>query len=415
MFRQLSKSEFGDPVTDIKLARRVTSIRVSPSTAAAQKARDLKAEGRDILDLTVGEPDFDTPPSIKEAGIEAIRSGETKYTPVNGTVALRNAIQHDFGARLGIEFGHDQICVGGGGKQVIFVALMATVEEGDEVIIPAPYWVSYPDMVVANDGTPVIVPCGDDTGFKLRPEALEAAITPNTRWLILNAPSNPTGAAYSPDELAALGEVLSRHPHVSILCDEIYDRIWFADYPIKSIVSVVPSLAGRTLVVNGVSKSYAMTGWRIGYGVGPAKLIGAINKLQSQMSSCPSSISQAAAAAALTGDQSSIESTVAVYKQRRDRAVELINEIPGLRCTVPDGAFYLFPSCSGAIGKKTAEGKVIESDLDFVLYLLETAGVASVHGGAYGVEPHFRISTATSMDVIEAACDRIAKACAALV
>lgn len=402
-------------MTDIKLARRVTSIRVSPSTAAAQKARDLKAEGRDILDLTVGEPDFDTPDSIKEIGIQAIHSGETKYTPVNGTIALRNAIQHDFGTRLGINFGHEQISVGGGGKQIIFVALMATVEEGDEVIIPAPYWVSYPDMVVANGGTPVIVPCGENLGFKLTPEALEAAITPNTRWLILNTPSNPTGAAYTPDELAALGEVLLRHPHVFILCDEIYDRIWFADYPVKSIVSVVPGLIDRTLVVNGVSKSYAMTGWRIGYGVGPVKLIGAINKLQSQMSSCPSSISQAAAAAALTGDQSSIETSVAVYKQRRARAVELINAIPGLHCRVPDGAFYLFPSCAGAIGKTTAEGKVIENDLDFVLYLLEGVGVASVHGGAYGLEPYFRISTATSTEIIEAACERIAKACAALV
>ncbi len=401
-------------MTDIQLATRVTSIRVSPSTAANQRARDLKAEGRDILDLTVGEPDFDTPDAIKEAGIAAIRAGETKYTSVNGTLALRNAIQHDFGTRLGMEFGHDQICVGGGGKQVIFVALMATVEEGAEVIIPAPYWVSYPDMVVANGGTPVIVPCGEETGFKLGPDTLEAAITPNTRWLILNTPSNPTGAAYSADELAALGEVLSRHPHVFVLCDEIYDRIWFDETPIRSIVSVVPELAERSLVINGVSKSYAMTGWRIGYGVGPAKLVGAINKLQSQMSSCPSSISQAAAAAALTGEQSSIAASVAVYKERRDRAVALINAVPGLNCTLPDGAFYLFPSCAGLIGKTTPEGKLIENDLDFVLYLLETAGVASVHGGAYGVEPHFRISTATSMEVIEAACARIAKACADL-
>ena len=402
-------------VTDLKLARRVTSIRVSPSTAAAQKARDLKAEGRDILDLTVGEPDFDTPDSIKDVGINAIQSGETKYTPVNGTIALRNAIQHDFGTRLGIEFGHDQISVGGGGKQIIFVTLMATVEEGDEVIIPAPYWVSYPDMVVANGGSPVIVPCGEDAGFKLTPEALAAAITPNTRWLILNTPSNPTGAAYTPAELTALGEVLKRHPQVFILCDEIYDRIWFADVPVQSIVSAVPDLTDRTLVINGVSKSHAMTGWRIGYGVGPVKLIGAINKLQSQMSSCPSSIGQAAAAAALTGDQSSIETSVAVYRQRRDRAVALINAIPGLHCCVPDGAFYLFPSCAGLIGKKTPDGKVIRNDLDFGLYLLETVGVASVHGGAYGMEPYFRISTATSMEIIEAACERIAKACAALV
>lgn len=401
-------------MTDIKLTRRVTSIRESPSTAANQKARDLKAEGRDILDLTVGEPDFDTPDSIKDVGIKAIQDGETKYTPVNGSIALRNAIQHDFGKRLGIEFGHDQISVGGGGKQIIFVAMMATVEEGDEVIIPAPYWVSYPDMVIANGGTPVIVPCSEEAGFKLTPDTLEAAITPSSRWLILNTPSNPTGAAYTPDELVALGEVLLRHPQVHILCDEIYDRIWFADYDVKSIASMVPDLFERTLVVNGVSKSYAMTGWRIGYGVGPVKLIGAINKLQSQMSSCPSSISQAAAAAALVGDQSSIEACVAAYKQRRDHAVEMINAIPELSCLSPDGAFYLFPSCAGVIGKTTPDGKVIENDLDFVLYLLDGVGVASVHGAAYGVEPHFRISTATSMQTIEAACDRIAQACAAL-
>lgn len=401
-------------MSDIKLARRVTSIRVSPSTAAAQKARDLKAEGRDILDLTVGEPDFDTPDSIKAVGIAAIKDGQTKYTPVNGTTALRNAIQYDFSTRLGMSFGHDRISVSGGGKQIIFVALMATVEEGDEVIIPAPYWVSYPDMVIANGGTPVIVPCGDEAGFKLTPDALDAAITPNTRWLILNSPSNPTGAAYTPEELVALGAVLLRHPQVFVLCDEIYDRIWFADYAVKSIVSVVPELTDRALVVNGVSKSYAMTGWRIGYGVGPVRLIGAINKLQSQMSSCPSSISQAAAAAALTGDQSSIDASVAVYRKRRDRAVDLINAIPGLHCRVPDGAFYLFPSCAGVIGKSTPEGKVIETDLDFVLHLLETVGVASVHGGAYGLEPYFRISTATSSVIIEAACARIAQACAAL-
>ncbi len=401
-------------MSDIKLARRVTSIRISPSTAAAQKARDLKAEGRDIVDLTVGEPDFDTPDSIKAVGAQAIRDGDTKYTPVNGTVALREAIQHDFGTRLGMSFGHDRISVGGGGKQIIFVALMATVEEGDEVIIPAPYWVSYPDMVIANGGTPVIVPCGEAAGFKITPEALEAAITRNTRWLILNSPSNPTGAAYTPEELKALGAVLLRHPQVFVLCDEIYDRIWFAEDPVKSIVSVVPDLTDRTLVVNGVSKSYAMTGWRIGYGVGPVRLIGAINKLQSQMSSCPSSISQAAAAAALTGDQSSIEASVAVYKERRDRAVSLINAIPGLHCRVPDGAFYLFPSCAGAIGKTTPDGKVIESDLDFVLYLLDGVGVASVNGGAYGLEPYFRISTATSTEIIEDACARIAKAMADL-
>lgn len=401
-------------LSNIKLASRVTSIRVSPSTAAAQKVRDLQAEGRRIFNLTVGEPDFDTPDHIKAAAIRAMESGETKYTPVNGTVELRKAIQHDFKTRLGIDCGLNEICVGGGAKQVLFVALMATVEPGDEVIVPAPYWVSYPDMVIANGGTPVIVPCGEEVGFKLTPDALEAAITPNTRWVILNSPSNPTGAAYSADELRALGQVLLRHPHVMVLCDEIYDRIWFADFEPCSILTVLPELKPQALVVNGVSKSYAMTGWRIGYGIGPLALIEAINKLQSQMSSCPSSISQAAAAAALTSDQHSVDEAVAVYRQRRDRAHALINAIPGLSCRLPDGAFYLYPSCAGMIGKRTPDGKTIGNDLDFSLYLLEAAGVASVHGGAYGLEPYFRISTATSMEIIDAACAAIARACEAL-
>ncbi|KFB08337.1 aspartate transaminase [Nitratireductor basaltis] len=401
-------------MTSQKLANRVTSIRVSPSVAAAQKVRDLKAQGREILNLTVGEPDFDTPEDIKRAGIQAIEGGDTKYTAVNGTEALREGIQHDFATRLGIKCELDQICVGGGAKQILFVSMMATVEEGTEVIVPAPYWVSYPDMVVANGGTPVIVECGEDVGFKLTPEALEAAITPKTRWVILNSPSNPTGAAYSGEELRALAAVVKRHPHVLVMCDEIYDRIWFADFKAESILGVAPELAEQALVVNGVSKSYAMTGWRIGYAVGPKFLIDAINKLQSQMSSCPSSVSQAAAAAALTGPQGAVDKTVKVYKERRDRAHALINDIPGLSCTLPDGAFYLYPSCAGVIGKTTPQGKRIENDLDFVLYLLEQAGVASVHGGAYGLEPYFRISTATSMDIIEAACAKIAEAVAEL-
>lgn len=399
----------------IKLAARVTNIRVSPSTAAAQKVRDLKAEGREILNLTVGEPDFDTPDTIKAAAISAINAGYTKYTSVNGTEDLRKAIQNDYKFRLNIDCELNEICVGGGAKQVLFVALMATVEEGDEVIIPAPYWVSYPDMVIANGGTPVIVKCGEDVGFKLTPTALEAAITPNTKWVILNSPSNPTGAAYNSDELRALGSVLLKHPHVLVMCDEIYDRIWYAEFEACSILGVVPELKNQALVSNGVSKSYAMTGWRIGYAVGPLDLINAINKLQSQMSSCPSSISQAAAAFALTDNQSSVTKSVEVYRARRDRAYELINAIPELSCTLPDGAFYLFPSCAGTIGKTTPQGKKIESDLDFGLYLLDTVGVASVHGGAYGLEPYFRISTATSMEEIEAACAKIAKACAALV
>lgn len=399
----------------VKLARRVTDIKISPSTAAAQKARDLKAEGRDIVDLTVGEPDFDTPDAIKQAAIAAIRAGDTKYTPVNGTIALRKAIQHDYASRLGIETALDRICVGGGAKQILFLALAATVEAGDEVIIPAPYWVSYPDMVVANGGTPVIVPCGEEVRFKLTPAVLEAAITPATRWVVLNTPSNPTGVAYAAEELQALGAVLQKHPQVLVLCDEIYDRIWYADFAVKSIVSVVPELAERALVVNGVSKSHAMTGWRIGYGVGPKVLIDAINKLQSQSSSCPSSISQAAAAAGLTGEQGSVEASVEIYRERCEKTWERLNAIEGLSCVRPDAAFYLYPNCGGLIGKRTPEGKTIENDLDFVIYLLESVGVASIHGAAYGMEPHFRISTATSMEVLEDGCGRIEKACRALV
>ncbi|MCZ7909001.1 aspartate transaminase [Agrobacterium leguminum] len=395
-------------------ASRVSKIRVSPSTAAAARARELKAAGRDIADLTVGEPDFDTPDAVKAAAHAAIDRGETKYTAVNGTPALRKAIIGDFQKRLGITYSDSEICVGGGAKQILFLALMASVENGAEVIIPAPYWVSYPDMVIANDGTPVIVACPEETGFKLTAEALEAAITPKTLWLILNAPSNPTGAAYSEAELRALGDVLQRHPHVMVLSDDIYDQVWFRNEPMKTLVAVVPELKDRVLLTNGVSKSYAMTGWRIGYGAGPAALVAAINKLQSQMSSCPSSVSQAAAAHALSGDQTFVTESVAVYKQRRDYASSRLNAIPGLSCMVPDGAFYLYPSCAGVIGKTTADGKVIENDLDFVLYLLDSVGVAALQGAAYGLSPYFRISFATSMEVLEDACNRIESAVAAL-
>lgn len=400
-------------MSNFKPAARVARIKPSPSVAAAARARELKAAGKDLIDLTVGEPDFDTPDAVKAVGIAAIETGDTKYTPVNGTPALRQAIRNRMAARTGITYGDDQISVGGGAKQIIFVALMASVDDDAEVIIPAPYWVSYPDMVLANDGKPVIVACPEAAGFKLTPEALESAITPKTRWLILNAPSNPTGAAYSDAELQALAAVLERHPHVWVMTDEIYDEIWFEDRPLSSIVRIAPQLADRVFVVNGVSKSYAMTGWRIGYGVGPAPLVGAINKLQSQMSSCPASMSQAAAAAAMAGDQSFITDCVKVYKHRRDIAVDAINAIAGLSCAVPSGAFYLYPNCGGVIGKVTPAGKTIETDLDFVLYLLDS-GVAAIHGAAYGLSPHFRISTATSTELVEEACRRIAKACAAL-
>ena len=395
-------------------ASRVARIKVSPSTAASARARELKAAGKDIVDMTVGEPDFDTPENVKAAAHAAIDRGETKYTAVNGTPALRKAIIGDFERRLSLQYADNEICVGGGAKQILFLALMASVENDAEVIIPAPYWVSYPDMVIANDGKPVIVKCPQEKGFKLTPEALEAAITPKTLWLILNAPSNPTGAAYSRGELEALGEVLLRHPHVFVLSDDIYDQVWFREEPMMTLVAAVPALKDRVLLTNGVSKSYAMTGWRIGYAAGPAPLIAAINKLQSQMSSCPSSVSQAAAAYALSADQSFVRDSVKVYKERRDYACGRLNAIPGISCRVPDGAFYLFPNCAGVIGRKTPEGNPIETDLDFVLYLLDGVGVAALQGAAYGLSPYFRLSIATSMEAIKEACDRIERAVADL-
>jgi aspartate aminotransferase len=401
-------------VTSFAPAARVSRIRISPTTAAAARVRELKAAGHDIVDMTIGEPDIDTPGHIKLAAHTAIDKGETKYTAVNGTPALRQAIISDYKRRLGLDYSENQICVGGGAKQVLFLALMASVEDDAEVIIPAPYWVSYPDMVIANDGKPVIVACSENVGFKLTPAALEAAITPRTRWVILNTPSNPTGAAYTKAELEALGEVLLRHPQVMVLSDDIYDQIWFGNEPMTTLAAAVPALKDRVLLANGVSKSYAMTGWRIGYAAGPAGLISAINKLQSQMSSCPSSISQAAAAHALTSEQSFVAQSVKLYRERRDYACARLNAVPHLRCLMPDGAFYLYPSCAGAIGKTTPDGKTIESDLDFVLYLLDSGGIASVHGAAYGLSPYFRLSIATSMEQIKEACDRIEKACADL-
>ncbi|MBP7002165.1 aspartate transaminase [Amaricoccus sp.] len=402
-------------MTAFQPSARVNRIKVSPTTAAAARARDLKAAGHDIVDMTVGEPDFDTPDSVKAAAHAAIGRGETKYTAVNGTPALRKAIIGDFRRRLGLDYADNEIAVGGGGKQVLFLALMAGVDTGDEVVIPAPYWVSYPDMVLANDGTPVIVECPEAGGFKLTPERLEAAITERTRWLVLNSPSNPTGVAYGRKELEALGAVLLRHPQVWVLSDDIYDQIWFRDEPATTLAAAVPALRDRTLVVNGVSKAHAMTGWRIGYAGGPAALIAAINKLQSQISSCPSSVSQAAAADALSGNQGFVAESVAVYRERRDYAVKRLNAIPGLHCITPDGAFYLFPSCVGVIGKRTPAGKPIETDQDFVLYLLDSVGVAGVQGSAYGLSPYFRLSTASSLDTIREGCDRIERAVAALV
>ncbi|MEW9871811.1 aspartate transaminase [Arthrobacter sp. HS15c] len=401
-------------MTEFVPATRVSRIKSSASVAAAARVRELKAEGRRILDLTVGEPDFDTPEHIKAAAVEAISQGETKYTSVTGTPALQHAILQTIELRTGLHYTPAEITIGGGAKQVIFTAFMASLDAGDEVIVPAPYWVSYPDMVLANEGTPVVVPCGEDVGFKLTPEALSGALNERTKWVILNTPSNPTGAVYSPAELRALADVLAGFPHVYVLTDEIYDQIYFGEGRLTSLVEVAPELKERILAVNGVSKAYAMTGWRLGYAAGPAPLIAAINKLQSQISSCPSSVSQAAAAAALTGDQSFIKTSGEIYRSRRDAAVAGLNAIAGLACSTPDGAFYAYVNCAGAIGKTAPDGSVIHDDQDFVLYLLDQASVAAIPGSAYGLGPYFRISYATGLDIIEESVAAIDKAVQAL-
>jgi aspartate aminotransferase len=395
-------------------ASRVSRIKSSASVAAAARVRELKAEGRRILDLTVGEPDFDTPGHIKAAAVEAINRGETKYTSVTGTPELQKAILQTLEHRTGLRYTPAEITIGGGAKQVIYTAFMASLDAGDEVIVPAPYWVSYPDMVLANDGTPVVVSCGEDVGFKLTPEALAGAITERTKWVILNAPSNPTGAVYSPAELRALADVLAGFPNVHVLTDEIYDQIYFGEGKLTSLVELAPELKDRILAVNGVSKAYAMTGWRLGYAAGPAPVIAAINKLQSQISSCPSSVSQAATVAALTGDQGFVRESLEVYRKRRDTAVAALNAVDGLSCTTPEGAFYAYVNCAGVIGKSTPDGTVISNDQDFTLYLLEAASVAVIQGSAYGLGPYFRISYATSLDIIEESIAAIDKAVQAL-
>ncbi|MBN8945390.1 MAG: aspartate transaminase [Rhizobiales bacterium] len=397
-------------MTEIPLSPRVKRIKPSPSMVARMRAQELKAQGHDIIDLTVGEPDFDTPAHIQAAATAAMAAGETRYTPVNGTPRLRKAIAAKFARENGVTYGLDQITVGVGAKQVIFNALAATLGEGDEVIVPAPYWVSYPDMVLACDGTPVIVACGENSGFKLTAEALEQAITPKTRWLILNTPSNPTGAFYSAAEMKALTEVLKRHPHVALMTDDIYEHIRFDGGEPVCPVAIEPGLAGRTLLVNGVSKTYAMTGFRIGYGAGPKPLIAAINTIQSQTTSGAASMSMAAAAAALEGDQGFVAETRAAYKARRDRAVELLNAIDGITCQRPDGAFYVYPSVAGLIGRKRPDGRELKTDFDVALFFLEEAGVAVLDGAAYGLSPYLRLSIATSLADIEEACMRLNRA-----
>ena len=396
------------------LAARLDRIKPSPTIAVSTKAAELKAAGRDVIGLGAGEPDFDTPENIKEASYRAIAAGETKYTAVDGTVTLKQAICDKFKRENGLDYEINQISVGSGGKHVIFNALMASLDPGDEVIIPAPYWVSYPDMVVLAEGTPVIVEAPQSAGFRLQPAELEAAITPKTKWLMLNSPSNPTGAAYDKDQLAALGEVLLRHPHVWVLSDDIYEHLVYDGFTFHAFAAAVPAMYERTLTMNGVSKAYAMTGWRIGYAGGPAPLIKAMAKIQSQSTSNPSSVSQAAAVEGLNGPQDYISMSNEVYRGRRDLVVGMLNQASGLDCTTPQGAFYVYPSCAGLIGKTTPEGAAIDNSEDFASYLLEAEGVAVVHGTAFGLDPHFRISYATSTALLEDACARIQRACAAL-
>jgi len=392
------------------LSAAIQRIKPSPTIAVTNRAAALKAAGRDIIGLGAGEPDFDTPDFVKEAAIAAIHAGQTKYTQVDGTPALKAAIAAKFKRDNGLDYGLDQISVNVGGKHTIFNAMMATLDVGDEVVIPAPYWVSYPDIVLLAGATPVIVDCGIDAGFKLTPAQLEAAITPRTKWLIFNSPSNPTGAAYSRAELAALAEVLVRAPHVHILSDDMYEHIVYDDFAFFTLAQVEPALYDRTLTVNGASKAYAMTGWRIGYAGGPAAIIKAMAKIQSQSTSNPCSIAQAATVAALNGDQSFLGERNAAFAKRRDLVVSMLNQTPGLRCPRPQGAFYVYPDCAGLIGKRTPAGGTLATDEDVAGYLLDTEGVAVVHGAAFGGSPAFRISYATADALLEEACIRIQRA-----
>lgn len=387
-------------------------IKPSPTIGVSAKARALKAAGRDVIALSAGEPDFDTPDNIKEAAIKAIRDGKTKYTDPDGMPELKQAICGKFERENGLKYQPSQIHVAPGGKPVIYNALVATLNPGDEVVIPAPYWVSYPDMVLLAGGTPVPVETTAESGFKLEPAALEAAITPKTKWLIINSPSNPSGGAYTRAELAAIAEVLMRHPHVWVLTDDMYEHLVFDDFEFTTIAQVEPRLYDRTLTMNGVSKAYAMTGWRIGYAGGPEPLIKAMAKMISQTTSNPSSISQWAAVEALNGTQDFIKPHQKLFQERRDLVVSMLNQANGIHCPTPEGAFYVYPSVEGLIGKTAPSGKVIATDEDFATELLESEGVAVVHGAAFGLSPFFRISYATSNEVLEDACARIQRFCA---
>ncbi|MBW3096081.1 pyridoxal phosphate-dependent aminotransferase [Pseudohoeflea coraliihabitans] len=396
------------------LADALSRVKPSATIAATQKARELKAQGRDIIGLGAGEPDFDTPDNIKAAAVEAIERGETKYTPVAGIPELRQAISAKFKRENGLDYDPSQIIVGTGGKQILFNAFMATLNPGDEVVIPAPFWVSYPEMVALCGGSVVEVPTTLENSFKVQADDLEQAITAKTKWLVFNSPSNPSGAAYSEDELRALTDVLKRHEHVWILTDDMYEHLTYDDFVFKTPAQIEPSLKERTLTMNGVSKAYAMTGWRIGYAGGPQKLIKAMDTIQGQQTSGAASISQWAAVEALNGPQDFIARNKAIFKGRRDLVVSMLNQASGITCPVPEGAFYVYPSCAGTIGKTAPSGKVIETDADFVAELLESEGVAVVQGSAFGLGPNFRISYATSDAILEEACSRIQRFCAAL-
>jgi aspartate aminotransferase len=396
------------------IATRLSRIKPSPTMAVTAKVAELKAQGRDIIGLGAGEPDFDTPDFVKDAAITAIQNGQTKYTVVDGTAELKDAVIAKFKRDNNLTYTRNQVTVGTGGKQVLYNALMASLNPGDEVIIPAPYWVSYPDMTLLAEGVPVFIECPAENNFKLTAQALEKAITKKTKWVILNSPSNPTGAAYSWDEMKALTDVLMKHPHVWIMSDDMYEHVIYDGFKFCTPAEVEPKLYERTLTCNGVSKAYAMTGWRIGYAAGPAELIKAMGVIQGQSTSNPSSVSQAAALGALNGDQSFLNARNDAFKERRDMVVDMLNAADGVDCLTPEGAFYVYPSCKGCIGKVTPQGKVLKTDEDFVTYLLESEGVACVHGAAFGLSPYFRISYATSNKALEEACKRIQRACAAL-
>lgn len=393
---------------------RVATIKSSPSMAVSMAAKAMKAKGESVVDLSLGEPDFDTPSHVVEAAVEAMRKGLTRYTAPDGLPELRQAIVAKFKRENGLDYAQDEISIGNGAKQILFNAFLGTLEPGDEVIVPAPYWVSYTDIVILHGGVPKIVQCGVEDAFKITPERLEAAITPRSRWFLFNSPSNPTGAIYTADELKALGEVLARHPQVAIMSDEIYEHIICADVPFTSFAIACPDLRNRTLIINGVSKAYAMTGWRLGYAAGPKELTKVLNKLQSQSTTCPSSITQYAAAAALNGPQDFVASSVAEFKARGELVAKGFAAIPGLEVRAPEGAFYLFPKCATYIGRTAPDGTRISNDTELASYLLKEGKVATVPGAAFGVEPYIRLSFATSRENLSIAIERTADALAKL-